>query len=363
MENKVKKRIAIACQGGGSHGAFTWGVLDALLEDGRFEIEGLTGTSAGGMNAVATAQGLAKGGNKEARATLRLFWERVHESGKNSILNNRGPIDKYMHNWTMYNSPGFLMFEFLSRMYSPYELNPMKTDPLRDVIVNTFDFDFLRSQDVCKVFLCATHVYTGKLAVFKTNEIKLECLLATACLPTIHGAVLVDGEYYWDGGFIGNPVMFPLIYDCETSDVILIQVNPAIRNKLPTSAREISDRLNEITNNASVIREMRAVHLIGQLQDEGIIPEGRMKRVHMHLIEDEACFQELGWGSKLNTEMDFFDHLFKKGRDAATAWISKNYESVGKKTTALIREHFTGKNWDEHASHSSSMKMLSKKKK
>lgn len=363
MTNKTKKKVAIACQGGGSHGAFTWGVLDKLLEDGRFEIEGLTGTSAGGMNAVATAQGLAKGGNKEARATLRLFWERVCESGKNSSLNNRGPIDKYMNNWTMYNSPGFLMFEFLSRMYSPYELNPMKKDPLRDVIAETFDFDFLRKQKECKVFLCATHVFTGKLTVFKTEELKLECLLATACLPTIHGAVLVNGEYYWDGGFIGNPVMFPLIYDCETSDVILIQVNPTIRNKLPTSAREIGDRLNEITNNASVVREMRAVHLIGQLQDEGIIPEGRMKRVYMHLIEDEASFQELGWGSKLNTEMDFFDHLFNKGRDAATAWIKENYDSIGKKTTAPVREHFTGKDWDIHKGHASSVKLLNDKKK
>ncbi len=363
MADTAKKRVAIACQGGGSHGAFTWGVLDKLLEDGRFEIEGMTGTSAGGMNAVATAQGLAKGGNEEARATLKLFWDRVSESGKNSSLNNRGPIDKKMNNWTMYNTPGFVMFEFLSRMFSPYELNPMKTDPLRDVIKETFDFEFLRNQNVCKVFLCATHVFTGKLTVFKTEELKLECLLATACLPTIHSAVQVDGEYYWDGGFIGNPVMFPLIYDCETSDVILIQLNPTIRNKLPTSAREIGDRLNEITNNASVVREIRAMHLISQLQDEGVIPLDRMKRVHLHLIEDESTFQELGWGSKLNTEPEFFSHLFERGRDAADAWIKENYANIGKKTTAPIRAHFTGKDWDSHASHGGPMKMLDKKKK
>lgn len=348
-----KKKVAIACQGGGSHGAFTWGVLDRLLEDGRFEIEGLTGTSAGGMNAVAVAQGLAKGGNKGARETLKLFWDRIAESGKNSSLNNRGPIDKHMEKWTMYNSPGFLTFEFLSRMFSPYELNPMGKDPLKDVINKTFDFELLRKQKACKVFLCATHVFTGKLTIFKTEELKTECMLATACLPTIHNAVMVDGEYYWDGGFIGNPVMFPLIYDCDTSDIILIQLNPTIRNKLPTSAREIGDRLNEITNNASVVREMRAIHLIAQLQDEGIIPPGRMKRVHMHLIEDEAVFQELGWGSKLNTEPEFFNHLFTKGRAAADAWIKQNYDNVGKRTTAPIKEHFTGKDWDIHKSHSS----------
>jgi len=363
MAEKAKKRVSIACQGGGSHGAFTWGVLDKILEDGRFEIEGLTGTSAGGMNAVAVAQGLAKGGNQEARATLKLFWDRVCESGKNSSINNRGPIDKHMNNWTMYNSPGFVMFEFLSRMHSPDELNPMKTDPLREVIKKTFDFELLRTQDVCKVFLCATHVFTGKLTVFKTEELKVECLLATACLPTIHSAVLVDGEYYWDGGFIGNPVMFPLVYDCESSDIILIQLNPTIRNKLPTSAREIGDRLNEITNNASVVREIRAMHLISQLQDEGIIPEGRMKRVHLHLIEDESTFQELGWGSKLNTEAEFFEHLFERGRKAATSWIKENYENVGKKTTAPIREHFTGKDWTKHTSHSGPIKMIDKKKK
>jgi NTE family protein len=351
-----KKKVAIACQGGGSHGAFTWGVLDRILEDGRFEIEGLTGTSAGGMNAVAVAQGLAKGGNKGARETLKLFWDRVSESGKNSSLNNRGPIDKHMEKWTMYNSPGFVMFEFLSRMLSPYELNPSGKDPLKDVINKTFDFELLRKQKVCKVFLCATHVFTGKLNVFKTEELKTECLLATACLPTIHSAVMVDGEYYWDGGFIGNPVMFPLIYDCDTSDIILIQLNPTIRNKLPTSAREIGDRLNEITNNASVVREMRAIHLVSQLQDEGVIPEGKMKRVHMHLIEDEAVFQELGWGSKLNTEPEFFNHLFTKGRAAADAWIKQNYENVGKCTTAPIKEHFTGKDWDMHKSHSAPVK-------
>ncbi len=361
--NKSKKKVAIACQGGGSHGAFTWGVLDKLLEDGRFEIEGMTGTSAGGMNAVAVAHGLAKGGNQEARATLKLFWDRVSKSGEKSSINNRGPIDKHMNNWTMYNSPGFVMFESLTKSFSPDQLNPTKADPLRDVIKETFDFEFLRNQKVCKVFLCATHVFTGKLTVFKTEELKLECLLATACLPTIHSSVLVDGEYYWDGGFIGNPVMFPLVYECDTSDIILIQLNPTVRNKLPSSAREIGDRLNEITNNASVVREIRAMHLIKQLQDEGIIAEGVLKRIHLHLIEDESTFQELGWGSKLNTEAEFFTHLFERGRTAAIAWIKENYDNVGKKTTAPIREHFTGKDWDLHKDHASSIKRLDVKKK
>jgi NTE family protein len=363
MTEKTKKKVAIACQGGGSHGAFSWGVLDKLLEDGRFEIEGLTGTSAGGMNAIAVAQGLAKGGTELARKELSTFWERISASGKNSSLNNRGPIDKMMGNYTMYNSPGFIIFDYLSRMFSPYELNPMKLDPLKDVVAKTFDFEFIRKQKVCKAFLCATHVFTGRLKIFKTEELKTECLLATACLPTIHNAVLVDGEYYWDGGFIGNPVFFPLIYDCDTSDIILLQLNPTVRNKLPTSAREIADRLNEVTNNASVVREMRSIGLISQLQDDGTIPEGRMKRVHMHVIEDEAVFQELGWSSKLNTEWEFLTHLFEKGRAAADSWIKANYENVGKRTTAPMKEHFIGSGWDIHGHQSSTVYKDNNKKK
>jgi NTE family protein len=347
--NVKKKKVSFALQGGGAHGAFTWGVLDALMEDGRIDVEGVTGTSAGGMNAVALAQGIAKGGPKGAQKEMTLFWDRIIESGKNSSLNNRGPIDKMLGNYTMYNSPGFLMFDFLSRMFSPYELNPLNVDPLKEVIVKTFDFDFLRQQKECQIFLCATHVFSGRLKVFKTHEMKPECMLASACLPSIHSAVLVDGEYYWDGGFIGNPVFFPLIYDCESPDIILIQLNPTIRNKLPTSSREIGDRLNEISNNATVVREMRSIAFLQELMDKGIIKEGAMKRVHMHLIADEACFQELGWSSKLNTEHEFLYHLFNKGRLAGQKWISKNFDNIGVKTTAPMKDHFIGDGWDIEA--------------
>ncbi len=344
---KEKKKVAIAIQGGGAHGAFSWGALDRLLEDGRFEIEGVTGTSAGGMNAVAVAQGLMKGGLQGARDELKLFWSRISESGKNSSLNNRGPIDKMMGKYTMYNSPGFVIFDYLSRMFSPYELNPMEIDPLKDVIMRTFDFEQLRKFKGCKVYLCATHVFTGKLRIFSLDELKPEMLQATACLPTIHSAVLVDGEYYWDGGFIGNPVLFPLIYDCETPDIILMQLNPTIRQKLPTTSREIGDRLNEITNNASIVREMRAVGFITDLIDQGLLDSKKIKRVNMHLLEDEETFQELGWSSKLNTEWEFLTHLFEKGRAAADSWIKKNFDKVGKETTAPMREHFIGEKWNK----------------
>jgi NTE family protein len=267
-EPKKRIKIGLALQGGGAHGAFTWGVLDRLLEDDRYEIEGLTGTSAGGMNAVCVAQGLTRGDSAYTRNELRNFWARISDVGRNSMLNNRGPVDKAMNKFTMYNSPGFVVFDYLSRLFSPYELNPMQVDPLKEVITKSFDFDELREKSACRVYLCATHVYTGRLRIFSTKELRVECMLATACLPTIHNAVMVDNEYYWDGGFIGNPVFFPLIYDCEAADILLIQINPTVRNRLPTTAREIADRLNEITNNASVVREMRAISFITDLIDK-----------------------------------------------------------------------------------------------
>ena len=341
-KNGKHKHISLALQGGGSHGAFTWGVLDRLLEDGRFKIEGLTGTSAGGMNAVATCQGLMENGNQGARDALRKFWELINQSGKNSMLNNRGQIDKMMGNYTMYNSPGFVIFDYLSRIFSPYELNPLQIDPLKDVIVKLFDFDALRRYKDCQVFLCATHVATGKLKIFSSKELSPEAMLASACLPTIHNAVMIDEEYYWDGGFIGNPVFFPLIYNCESPDIVLVKLNPTVRNKLPTTAREIGDRLNEITNNASVVREMRAISFVSDLIDSGMLDKNKIKRIHMHHIEDEDTFADLGWSSKLNTEWEFLTHLFEKGRACADKWIKENYEHIGKKTTAKMEDHFVG---------------------
>lgn len=337
-----QRLVSVAIQGGGSHGAFSWGVMDRLLEDGRFVIEGMTGTSAGGMNAVATAQGLMLGGPQKAREELRKFWEAIANAGKYSSLNHPGPLDRMMGKHTMYNSAGFMVFDFLSRLFSPYELNPMGYDPLEATIEKCFDFEALRQYKGCKLFLCATHVATGKLQIFNMEELKKECLLATACLPTIHNAVKVNGEYYWDGGFIGNPVFFPLIYNCTSSDIIFIQLNPMAREKLPTTSREISDRLNEITNNASVVREMRAIHLISTLIDEGLLDSKRMKRIHMHVIQDEPTFRELGWSSKLNTDWNFLTYLFDQGRMAADRWIKEHFDTVGKRSSFSIEDEYVG---------------------
>jgi len=350
-KKKEKKSINIALQGGGSHGAFTWGVLDRILEDGRIEIEGFSGTSAGGMNAIAAIQGLMKGGHEQARAELKKFWHSISKIGEHSPINYRGAIDKMLGEFTMYHSPAFLFFSMLIRLFSPYDLNPLCIDPLRDVITKSFDFKSLQKYKNNKAFLCATHVFTGKLRIFNLNEITPEVLLATACLPTIHQAVNVDGEYYWDGGFIGNPALFPLIYNCECPDILLIQLNPSTRNNLPRSAREILDRLNEITNNASVVREMRAIHFISDLIDQGVINEKKVKRVYMHLINDEETFADLGGSSALNTEWEFLTHLFERGRAAADKWIKENYEKIGKETTASLKDHYVG---DLHSGHTTS---------
>lgn len=336
------KKISVALQGGGAHGAFSWGVLDRLLEDDRIEIEGLTGTSAGGMNAVCLAQGLMKGGRQEAREEMYRFWRSISDVGQASLLNQRGVIDRLLGNYTMYNSLGFIMFDYFSRIFSPSEINPLQIDPLKEIISEQFDFEGLQKYKGCKVFLCATHVFTGKLRIFSLEDLKPECLLATSCLPTIHNAVMVDGEYYWDGGFIGNPVFFPLIYKCESPDILYVQLNPSERPKLPTTAREISDRLNEITNNASVIREMRAIHFITNLIEEGLLDEKKIKKVHMHVVENEEIFQSLGWSSKLNTEWEFLEYLFTNGREAADKWLKENFDNIGVKTTALLKEHFIG---------------------
>jgi NTE family protein len=334
-----KKKISCALQGGGSHGAFTWGVMDRLLEDGRFEFEGLSGTSAGGMNAVAIVQGLMRGGPEQAREELRNFWTKISESGKNSAM-KPGPLDKMQGKYTMSNSPGFMMFDFMTKLFSPYEFNPKNINPLKDVVQELFDFENIRKFKESKVFLCATHVYTGKLKVFSSEELKPECVLASACLPFLHQAVEVDGEYYWDGGFIGNPVLFPLIYECKTPDIVVIQLNPTHRPHLPTTSRDISDRLNEITCNASLVREMRSIAFISKLIDDGLLDSKAVKRLHIHLIRNEEVFQELGFSSKLNSDWDFLTHLFNTGRETADAWIKKNYDNVGVKTTADILDDY-----------------------
>lgn len=328
----MTKTINLALQGGGSHGAFAWGVLDRLLEDERIAFEGLSATSAGAMNAVVVAYGLSQGGREGARTALANFWRRVAHAGAMSPLQPTW-FEKMSHNHSLEGSPAFLMFDLVSRLCSPYQFNPLNFNPLRQCLEASVDFDRLRTDTTVKLFICATNVRTGKVKIFGNDEISAEAVLASACLPFMFQAVKIDGEDYWDGGYMGNPAIFPLIYNCESNDVCVVHINPIERDETPTSARDILNRINEISFNSSLMREMRAIAFVTRLIDEGALKEGRMKRMLIHAIEAQDIMRDLGVASKLNAEWEFLCHLRDLGRERAGLWIEGNFDSLNKKTT------------------------------
>jgi len=337
--NTQKKNVAIALQGGGSHGAYTWGVLDSILEDNRIHVEGVSGTSAGGMNAAALAQGINKGGNAEARNTLRALWGKIGELAQNSPI-KVDPMNKALKKFNISQNPAFLFMQYMSNMLSPYQFNPQNIHPLADVVEDLFDFNELQSTKHCKLFLCATHVASGKLKIFKGNEISHKALLASACVPSLFQAVEVNEEYYWDGGFIGNPAIYPLIDNCDTADILIIQIRRVHDPKLPTTVHEIQNRLGEITQNSCLTREMRTIAFITKLIDDGVVAPDALKRLYVHMVRDDAFFSSIDRASGFCNDPEFLDHLFKAGRRAGKKWIEDNYDSIGKKTTADIEYDF-----------------------
>lgn len=342
MAEPAKPRsINLALQGGGSHGAFSWGVLDRLLEDPTIDIQAITGASAGAMNAVALADGLAQCCREDARATLRRFWEGVCDAARSSPL-SRTPLDTMMGNgWNLDNSPVYLWFDLMSRVVSPYELNPFNLNPLRDVVDKLIDFDRVRNSEV-KLFLSATNVETGRSRVFRNAELTLDHVMASACLPFMFQAVEIEGIPYWDGGYMGNPPLWPLFDDCPSDDVVIVQINPIKRAGKPHTARDILNRLNEITFNASLLHELRSVDFVTRLLDEGRLEGTGYRRVNVHMIEDEDALSALGASSKMNAERAFIDMLFHRGRTAADTWLNTNSASIGKKSTIDIRKLFGG---------------------
>lgn len=334
-----KKRLNIALQGGGSHGAYTWGVLDSLLADERISIEGVCGTSAGGMNAAAVVMGILQGGNQGARDLMRIFWEKVGESSKNSSI-KPDPLKKLAKNFDIDQNPTYMMMQFMMGVLSPYQFNPKNKHPLEPIIHELFDFDALQKSTDPKLFLCATHVRTGKLKVFSGAELMEESLLASACVPTLFQAREVNGEFYWDGGFIGNPALYPLIYHCESPDVLVIQIRQVHDDKIPTTVHEINGRLGEITQNSCLNREMRAIDFITKLIDDGVIPKGHLKRLNMHLIRDDSFFANIQRSSGFCADADFLTYLFEAGKEFGAKWLEKNFDDIGHKTTAAIEEDF-----------------------
>lgn len=335
------KTINLALQGGGSHGAFTWGVLDRLLEDPRIAIEAVTGASAGAMNAVVLADGLARGDREEARAALRHFWEGVAAAAVSSPF-RRTPLDAWRGVWSLDANPGYILFDLMTRLASPYDINPMRLNPLRDLVAELVDFERVRGCGPLKVFVSATDVCTGRAKVFRKEELTADHVMASACLPFLYQAVEIDGRAYWDGGYMGNPPLWPLFDHCVSNDVILVQINPFIREGLPQRAADIYNRVNELTFNASLMRELRAIDFVTRLLNEGRLEGTGYRPVHVHLIGDEDAMRALGASSKLNAEMAFLDLLHMRGRGAAEAWLAVNFDAIGVRSSLDIRTIFQG---------------------
>jgi NTE family protein len=325
-----RKVINLALQGGGSHSAFTWGVLDRLLEDERLAFDGITATGAGSINAVVLADGLALGGREAARERLETFWRRMSEIVSTSII---APsfFDKMNPTFGLEHSPGYLFVDFVSRFMSPYQLNPFDLNPLRNLLNEVVDFQRVRQQQTVKLFLSATSVRTGKIAIFRTSEITADHVVASDCVPFRTRAPEIDAEHYWDGGFIGNPAIFPVIYECNARDVLLVQLTPAERTDLPTSARAILNRMEEIVFNAALMREMRVIAMITQMIDDGRLSD--TKRMFFHLIEAEDITRVLSASSKMNFDWKFLMYLFEMGRARAEGWLTDKFKLVGVETT------------------------------
>jgi NTE family protein len=325
--NQVRT-INLALQGGGAHGAFTWGVLDRLLDENDLAFEGLSATSAGAMNAAAFAYGLAIGGRDGARKALTDYWKRVSEAARLGLLQPT-LVDRMLGDHKLSWSPVFSMIGFVSRMLSPYQFNPTNYNPLRNVVEQSIDFEVLQRPDCpVKLFLSATNVRTGKVKIFTGKEISVDAVMASACLPTMFHAVEIDGEAYWDGGYMGNPAIFPLIYGCESADIVIVHINPLFRAEVPHSADDILNRINEISFNSSLMREMRAVSVVTKLVTQKRV-DGGLKHVLIHSISDDAFMGALTPTSKFNADWDFLIFLRDQGRKCADNWLAQNFAKLG----------------------------------
>ena len=346
--------VNFALQGGGSHGAFTWGVLDALLEDGRVAIEGISGTSAGAMNAVALAHGFAQSqgkskhsANDAARASLADFWNGVVSMGTLSEA-QRAPFDMLMGSLGGDASPIGQMMASMTNMWStaltqsmsPYQNNPLDINPLKEFLEKQIDFDAIAALKHLKLFVVATGVSTGKAEVFSGKRVTANAVMASACLPTLFKAVEIDGEHYWDGGYSGNPAIHPLIYNCTSRDIMLVQINPIKRDKLPTTAAEIMDRMNEITFNAGLLAEMRAIDFVKRLIAQGKLDALQYKDVLMHRIDGGELLEHYSAASKVSTSSPMIYALRDLGREATHKWLKQHLAQIGKQATLNIARDY-----------------------
>ena len=328
-----RKRINLALQGGGAHGAFTWGVLDHLLEDGRLEIDGISGASAGAVNAVMLADGLARGGADAARQRLADFWRAASFDGALPDR-QRAVIDRLMSFVPAVASPVQAWVDTWSRFLSPYDLNPLNINPLKELIERFVDFEAIRNCQDLRLFISATNVHTGQLRVFSGDDITADAVMASAALPYVFRAVEIGGIPYWDGGYTGNPPIFPLLRGNRSPDVLVVQINPLMRRETPTSSKEILHRINEITFNSSLAAEMRVIEFISHLLDQGELTSvsGEYRPIHMHrIVLGEQNLLEPG--TRLNNDYDFFQALRSAGQAAARNFLSVHFDDIGQRST------------------------------
>ena len=335
----TQRPVNLALQGGGAHGAFTWGVLDAMLDDGRIDIEAISATSAGAMNAVVLADAMVDGDRDVARERLAAFWQAISDAGQkwnpvrplHDVFGTTVPIER---------TPTYWMFDALIRTFSPYQLNPFNFNPLRTVLENHVDFERLRRTDGMAVHLCATNVETGKVRIFERPEISVDAVLASACLPFLFQTVEIDGAHYWDGGYIGNPAIFPLIYKSKSCDVIIVHVNPIVRRGVPTTAPEIMNRINEISFNSSLMREMRAIAFVTRLIDQGKLDGSEMKQMLIHSIRDDEAMTEHSVASKFSSDWKFLSGLRDSGAATAQRWLAAHFDDLGRRSTVDLEAEF-----------------------
>jgi NTE family protein len=322
--------VDLALQGGGSHGAFTWGVLDRLLEEPWLKIDGVSGTSAGAMNAAALAHGFALGGSDGARSALEKFWRSVAQAGQFSPI-RRGPIDALLGRWTLENSPAYIATDMMARLFSPYDLNLTGWNPLRKILNEGIDFERVAESPI-KVFITATNVATGRARVFRNRDLTPEVLIASACLPTMFQAIEVDGEAYWDGGYSGNPTITPLVRECESQDTIIVPINPIERKGIPRTASDILNRLNEVAFNAVLLKELRMIALLRRVADPGDEEGEKWAKMRVHYVDNDIM-AALDASSKLIAEWDFFCLLRDKGRHSASTFLDRHADDLGRRST------------------------------
>lgn len=338
--SKQEKHLAVALQGGGSHGAFTWGVLDRLLDEENLFLDGFCGTSAGAMNATVLAYGLHIGGKKEAKELLEAFWRKASQYAMFSPLQPSWYDLNFGKPGNMDYSPGYYMTELLSLSTSPYQTNPNNYNPLKKILCDLVDFEKLKSCKVTKLFVCATNVRRGRAKVFNLDEISVDAVLASACLPQLFQAVTIDGEDYWDGGYMGNPPIFPLIDGTDCSDIMLVQINPINIPSTPKTADEIRDRVNELSFNSSLMLEMRRIDFVDRLLKAGFDYNGRLRSINIHNINPEVDIWDLNTSSKLNATWDFLTRMKRLGREYADNWLSAHYDKIGISSSCDVREVF-----------------------